>query len=106
MFAFVFKMLAEGDTAVPAKGMGAIAQQFADTMTPGSIYLNSRARELVRKNGRVAGIKLDNGETIEADAVVLATEFDKAAELAGLYLPRNLARVQYPLLRPARTPAP
>ena len=87
MFGFVFKMLAEGQTAVPAKGMGALGGQFADTMTPGSIHLNSRVRKLVHRNGRVGGIELDGGEIIEADAVVLATEFDKAAQLAGLHLP-------------------
>lgn len=87
MFAFVFKMLAEGQTAVPAKGMGALGQQFADTMTPGSIHLNSPVRKLVHKNGRVAGVELESGETVDADIVVLATEFDKAAQLAGLHLP-------------------
>ncbi len=87
MFAFVFKMLAEGETAVPAKGMGGLPQQIADTMTPNSIHLNRSVRKLIHKNGRASGIELEGGETVEADAVVLATEFDKAAQLAGLHLP-------------------
>ncbi len=30
MFEFVFKMLSEGDTSVPARGMGAIPAQIAE----------------------------------------------------------------------------
>lgn len=87
MFAFVFKMLAEGQTAIPAKGMGELPQQIAEGMTPGTIHLNSPVGSLVHKNGRVAGIELEGGETAEADAVVLATPFDQSAHLAGLRLP-------------------
>ena len=87
MFAFVFKMLAEGQTVVPEKGMGAIPQQFADTITPGTIHLNSPVRALTMRSGRVEGIELEDGSKVEADVVVLATEFDRAAQLAGLNLP-------------------
>ena len=87
MFAFVFKMLAEGQTAVPAKGMGAIARQFVDTLAPNTVHLNSPVTSLRRQNGRVTGVELAGGEKIEADVVVLAAEFDKAAELAGLHMP-------------------
>ncbi len=87
MFAFVFKMLAEGQTAIPSRGMGAIGQQFADTLAPDTVHLNSLVRTLLHKNGRVAGIVLEDGSKIEADSVVLATEFDNAALIGGLNLP-------------------
>lgn len=87
MFAFLFKMLAEGQTVVPKTGMGALSQQFADTMLPDTIHLHSSVQSLVQRNGRVAGIMLVDGRKIEADTVVLATEFDEAARLAGLNLP-------------------
>ena len=87
MFGFVFKMLAEGQTVVPEKGMEAIPQQFADTLLPGTIHLHSPVEALIVRGGRVAGIALEDGSNVEADVVVLATEFDRAAQLAGLNLP-------------------
>jgi phytoene dehydrogenase-like protein len=87
MFAFVYKMLAQGQTAVPAGGMGELAQQIADDLTPGSLSLNARVTALLTKQDRVVGIRLEDGQKIEGDCVVLATEFDRAAQLAGLNLP-------------------
>src|SRR5437588_840244 len=46
MFEFVFKMLSEGDTAVPAQGMGAIPAQLASHLPPDSIRLNTHAEPL------------------------------------------------------------
>ena len=87
MFAFVFKMLAEGQTVIPSRGMGRVPQQFADTLAPDTVHLNSPVRTLLHKGGRAAGVVLEDGRTIEADCVVLATEFDKAARIADLNLP-------------------
>jgi len=87
MFAFLFKMLAEGQTVVPEAGMGAIPQQFADTMLPDTIHLNSPVSALIQRKGRVIGITLNDGRKVKADAVVMATEFDTAAQLSGLNLP-------------------
>jgi phytoene dehydrogenase-like protein len=87
MFAFVFKMLAQGQTAVPANGMGAMAHQIAADLAPGTLHLNSRVTELLTHDDRVTGVRLSDGQRITGDCVVLATEFDKAAQLAGLHLP-------------------
>lgn len=84
MFAFVFKMLAEGQTSLPEEGMGALGAQLAADLQPGTLHLNSPVRELVRQGDRVTGIRLDEGRTVEADRVVVATEADKAAKLTGL----------------------
>lgn len=87
MFAFLFKMLGEGQTAVPAQGMGALPQQLAAGLAPGTLHLNSPVRELVRQGDRVAGVRLEDGQIVEGDRVVLATPFDVSARLGGLNLP-------------------
>lgn len=87
MFAFVFKMLSEGNTALPDAGMGALGQQIAADLVPGTIHLHSRAQTLVKQNGRVTGFQREDGQTVEADIVVVATEADSAATLTGLNLP-------------------
>ena len=40
MFEFVFRMLAEGDNALPAKGMAAIPEQLAAGLPAGTISYN------------------------------------------------------------------
>ena len=107
MFAFVFKMLAEGETSVPAKGMGELGKQLAADLveqpaqprlrnfptpntqrsTAAKLFLNSPVRELLKSGERVIGVRLEGGEAIEADAVVLATEADVASKLAGFRFP-------------------
>lgn len=87
MFAFVFKMLAQGQTAVPAAGMGAMGKQIAADLKPGTLHLNSPVRELIYKSGQVVGVRLEDGQSVDADRVVVATEFDKTAQLADLHIP-------------------
>jgi phytoene dehydrogenase-like protein len=87
MFAFVFKMLAEGDTAVPEMGMGALGEQMAAALAPGTLHLNTAVEALIRQGERVTGLRLANGQRVEADVVVLATEADEAARLTGQEIP-------------------
>lgn len=87
MFGFVWKMLIEGRTAVPEKGMGAIPRQIAKDLTPDSVHLNAPVVEILRSEGRATGIRLEGGETVGADAVVVAAEAPAAARLTGLPLP-------------------
>ena len=84
MFAFVFKMLAEGQTSLPAAGMGALGAQIAADLNPGTLHLNSPVRELLRSGSRVTGILLEDGSRVEADTVIVAVEADKAARLTGI----------------------
>lgn len=86
-FRFVFKMLAEGQTIVPALGMGEFARQLAAPLPPASLRLGTAVEELVRQDGRIVGVRA-GGEEIAADAVILATDSPAAAELTGLPLPR------------------
>jgi phytoene dehydrogenase-like protein len=78
MFAFVFRMLAEGDTALPTGGIGAIPTQLADALPEGSIRTHTHVAGL--KEGRVV---LASGEEIPARAVVLATDGSETARLLG-----------------------
>ncbi len=73
---FVFRMLSDGYGAVPATGMGAIADQLAARLPEGSISYDTPVVEVTPSSIVTAG-----GDTIEADAVVVATDMDAAAEL-------------------------
>jgi phytoene dehydrogenase-like protein len=78
MYEFVFKMMAEGDTAVPARGMGAIPAQIAEKLPATSVQLNTRVEGLHENE-----VKLDWGETLRARAIVVATDGPSAAHLIG-----------------------
>jgi hypothetical protein len=74
MLLFTFKMLAEGRTAVPASGMGAIPAQLAARLRPGAVRTGADVASLVVGDGRARGVTLRTGETIDAADVVIATE--------------------------------
>jgi len=74
MFAFLFQLFANGHASLPAHGMGAIPAQLAAQLPEDCIWTNSRVTETWE-----TGVKLENGEQIEAEAVVIATDADSAA---------------------------
>jgi phytoene dehydrogenase-like protein len=78
IFEFVFKMLSEGDIAVPARGMGAIALQIASHLPANCIRLNTHAESLHENELTLAG-----GESLRARAIVVAADGPAAAQLAG-----------------------
>jgi phytoene dehydrogenase-like protein len=78
MFEFVFKMLSEGNTAVPARGMGAIAEQLAQTIPSEAIRLDTPVEALHENE-----ITLHGGEKMQARAIVIAAEGPAAAHLVG-----------------------
>lgn len=87
-FKFDFKMLSDGGTCVPARGMGRISEQLAtDLVAADCIRLGKRVSDLLSDGDRVLGVRLANGTTLAADAVVLATPAPEAARLSGLPLP-------------------
>jgi phytoene dehydrogenase-like protein len=69
MFEFVFRMMTEGDIAVPARGMGQIPAQLAAALPEGSLRLNARVQQI---DGRT--VTLEGGETLSASNIVVATE--------------------------------
>ena len=78
-FAVVLRMLAGGDAAVPAAGMGAIPEQLAADLPEGVVQLGAR---VVALEGTTALV--DGGEPMRAEAVVVATDGPVAAQLLDL----------------------
>ena len=79
MFDVIFRCLADGDAAVPAAGMEAIPRQLAAGLPPGRIHLGTRVAGV--EGQRVWTV---DGWSIDARAVVVATEGPQAARLLGL----------------------
>lgn len=84
---FTFGMLATGQTAVPAWGMGEISRQLASHLPGDAVELNSSVEEILHENGRVPGVRVGENE-YEADAVVVATDAPAAGGLTGEAVPR------------------
>ncbi len=78
MFEFVFKMLSEGDTVVPAAGMGAIPAQLAAKLSSNSLRLNAKVESLHENE-----LTLQGGEKLQARAIVIAADGPAAAHLVG-----------------------
>jgi phytoene dehydrogenase-like protein len=76
MLEFVFRMFAEGDTAVPAAGMQSIPEQLAAGLTPGTVRLNVRVAAV-----ESCAVRLVSGERIAGRQIVVATEGGSAPEL-------------------------
>lgn len=82
-FAFVWKMLDEGDTVVPSRGIEAIPKQIASGLPPASFRMNTRVARLVRTDSRAIGVQTETGDLIEGESVVVATEAPEAERLVG-----------------------
>jgi len=82
MIEFVFRMMAEGDVALPATGMGAIPEQLARRLPGGTVRLGARVATASPRE-----VRLESGEKVQGDAVVIATEGPEAARLTGLPAP-------------------
>lgn len=78
MFDVIFRMLADGDSAVPAAGMQAIPRQLADRLPVGAVHLDAPVTATTPTSVTVGDA------TIAAAAVVVATEGPVAASLLGL----------------------
>ena len=77
-FDVIFRMLADGESAVPAAGMRAIPDQLAARLPAGAVHLGRPARSVT-----ASSVRTDDGE-LAASAVVVATEGPAASELLGL----------------------
>jgi phytoene dehydrogenase-like protein len=87
MFQFTFKMLASGDTVLPAEGMQRIPEQLAAHLPKGTVRCHARVEKVLVEDGKVQGVLLANGEKIEAEQVVVATESPVATTLVDKPLP-------------------
>jgi protoporphyrinogen oxidase len=71
MFEYVFRMFALGHAAVPEKGMGEIPAMIRRQLIKTQIYVNTRVKQVEGKS-----IHLENGDILEADRIVIATQPD------------------------------
>ena len=81
-FEFLFRMFATGDTVVPAEGMQQIPLQLASRLPSGTLRTGARASNIAAR-GRSFDVRLEDGETMEAGAVVLAVPGNQANGLLG-----------------------
>ncbi len=79
MFDIIFRMLADGDSAVPARGMQMIPDQLAARLPTGTVQLGSPITATTATSVTVQGT-----DVVTHDAVVVATEGPAAASLLGL----------------------
>jgi len=79
MFDVIFRTLATGDSAVPAKGMGEISRQLVAQLTSTTLHLNTSVTAVQPHSVTVSG-----GHTISAQHIVVATEGPVASKLLGL----------------------
>jgi phytoene dehydrogenase-like protein len=79
MFDIIFRMLADGDSAVPARGMQAIPDQLAARLPDGTVHLESPITSTTATSVTVQG-----GDVMSHDAVIVATEGPAASTLLGL----------------------
>jgi phytoene dehydrogenase-like protein len=75
---FVLASFLAGPTAVPARGIGAIPEQLAAALVPGTVRLAAHVVRIGTDEVELAG-----GERVPARAVVVAAEAPGAARLAG-----------------------
>lgn len=79
MFDVIFRTLATGDSAVPARGMGQISAQLAERTHRVPVHLSTAVAHVAP--GRVT---LDDGTGVSCRAVIVATEGPVASRLLGL----------------------
>ena len=78
---YYLKKFATGRALVPAHGMGEISKQLAASLPPGTLRLGCRVAAIERLGDRAAAVRTADGERIECDGLLLATEAPAAARL-------------------------
>lgn len=81
MFDFVMKMFSEGDAAIPELGMEEIPKQLLAMLPENSVQYNVKVTAI--ENNKII---CENGPTLEADKIIIATE---AIGLASNYIPKT-----------------
>ncbi len=73
---FVFRCLAHGEAAIPEQGMGAVGEQLAARLQPGTLRLGCRVVSIEGDRVRLA-----SGDVLEGETIVVATEGPEAGRL-------------------------
>ena len=81
-FEYVFRMFAEGEAALPARGMQAIPEQLAETLPDGSIQFGRRVASIEGMT-----VRFEDGSQVRPEAIVIATDGPEASRLAGFEKP-------------------
>ncbi|MFI5387259.1 MAG: NAD(P)/FAD-dependent oxidoreductase, partial [Fimbriimonadales bacterium] len=84
---FVWKAINEGESAIPALGIEEIPRQIGASFGHDGLRLNTRVAEVVKQNSAAVGVKLESGEVVDAEQVVLACDASNAARLSGIPIP-------------------
>jgi phytoene dehydrogenase-like protein len=84
VFEYTFKALSEGETAVPASGMGAVPDQLAARAADAGVrlHLGEPVERIDDEGTETAVVTADR--TVAADAVVVAADPERARDLTGL----------------------
>jgi phytoene dehydrogenase-like protein len=91
VFEYTFKVLAAGDIAVPAEGMGAIPAQIAAGARDAGARIETDTAVSAVEHDEDGVVVETPGESVTADAAVVATDPATAENLTGCELP-NTAR--------------
>jgi len=78
MMDFVVRMMAKGNTSIPAEGIESIPRQLAARLRPGTLHLNQPAKKI--EPGKIT---FSNRHTARARVVVVATDGTAASALSG-----------------------
>lgn len=78
LFRFLYSQFSKGDVVIPEGGMQAIPEQIKGYLSPEQIRLNTTVQRI-----DAGKIFLQNGDIIESDTTVLATDAITAAHLLG-----------------------
>ena len=90
LFRYYFRMLMDGEIAVPRRGIGAVTAQLAEGL---ELHLGARVERL-EATGR--GVTLHTGgETFDAERVVVATDPPTLRRLTGVAAPRDAVSSTY-----------
>lgn len=90
-FKFDFKMLAQGATVLPSGGISRVPEQIAgELVTREALRFNAKVAGLVRdSSGRFTGARLESGEKVTGDVLVVAVPAPEAARLTGQPMPKG-----------------
>jgi len=86
MFEFLFRMFSLGEASLPTNGMEAIPDQICARLPAAAVRLNTPVAKVSTNT-----VRLESGEQLSADAVVIATDGHTAARLLERRAPRSHA---------------
>ena len=84
VFRYTFSMLSRGNTAVPAQGMGALSDQLAARAHESGVTIEADTEVSAVEGDDGSATVEAGGETVDADAAVVATDPKRASELTGV----------------------